>query len=145
MQEISFGRYTSVLYRYIQIIINHRLKSYGFGSGQYLFFIAISKNPGINQKELSANMNIDKATTAKALSKLESLGYILRKKDEKDRRYYKIYLSEKGADFISVLREILSDITTTLSKGMTEDDMQKSKALFEKMIENAVNEVDNLR
>jgi DNA-binding MarR family transcriptional regulator len=145
MQDISFGRYTSILYRNIQIIVNHHLKPFGIGSGQYLFLIAISKHDGINQKDLTAYLNIDKATTAKALAKLEELGYILRLKDAQDRRYYKIHLSKKGNSFMPTLREILNKTTITLSKDMTSEDQEKSRELFELMIKNALREVSNLK
>lgn len=145
MNDISFGKYISVLYRYTQIIINHQLKEYGLGSGQYLFLIAIAKSPGINQKELTARMMNDKATTAKALSKLEALGYIERKKDEADRRYYKIFLSDKGEAFMPTLRSILQTLTSTLSTEMTASEIDQSKELLDKMLENAIKEVDRLK
>ncbi len=145
MNDISFGKYISVLYRYTQIIINHQLKEYGLGSGQYLFLIAIAKSPGINQKELTAQMMNDKATTAKALSKLESLGYIERQKDEADRRNYKIFLSDKGEAFIPTLRAILQTLTSTLSTEMTASEIDQSKELLDKMLENAIKEVDRLK
>ncbi len=145
MNDISFGKYISVLYRYTQIIINHQLKEYGLGSGQYLFLIAIAKSPGINQKELTAQMMNDKATTAKALSKLESLGYIERQKDEADRRNYKIFLSDKGEAFIPTLRAILQTLTSTLSTEMTASEIDQSKELLDKMLENAIKEVNRLK
>lgn len=145
MTEISFGKYTSILYRYTQMMINHKLRDYGLGSGQYLFLIAIKKNPGINQRDLTTKMMNDKATTAKALQKLEELGYILRQTDDKDRRYYKIYLTERGEDFMPILRDLLKEITKTLSQGMDEEEIEQSKSLFEKMIHNASQAVSDLK
>ena len=145
MSEISFGRFTSVLYRHIQIIINHMLKPYGFGSGQYLFLIAISKHKGISQKDLTSYMNIDKATTAKALAKLETLGFIRRIKDENDRRYYKIFLTEKGVNFMPILKSQLSQISDMLSEGMNEEQLSMTREVFEIMIQNAIKKVDELK
>lgn len=85
---------------------NNRLNSYGVGSGQYIFISAIYKNPGISQKDLTNLIKIDRATTAKALLKLEQNGYIDIIKDEDDKRYHKLYLTKKGIDFIPILDEI---------------------------------------
>ncbi|MCF8019494.1 MAG: MarR family transcriptional regulator [Vallitaleaceae bacterium] len=145
MSEISFGRYTSVLYRYNQIIINHLLKPYGFGSGQYLFLLSISNHKGVSQKDLTDHMNVDKATTAKALSKLEKLGFIIRTKDETDRRFYKIYLSEKGIRFMPTLRAHLHQVSEIITKGMNEEQLHQTKELFELMIQNAIQEVEQLK
>ena len=145
MLDISFGKYISALYRHNQIIINNSLKSTGLGSGQYLFLITIAKNPGINQKDLTARLNIDKATTAKALSKLEKHDYICRLKDKKDNRCYNIFLSEKGNDYLPELKGHLQEITKVLSKGMTQEEIVLAGHLFEIMINNAIEEVNLLK
>ena len=70
MNEV-IGKTMSILYRYRQIIINHKLRPYGLVSGQHIFLINIARHEGINQKDLTNLVKIDKATTAKALKKLE--------------------------------------------------------------------------
>ena len=143
MKDISFGRYTSVLYRHMQILLNEDLAEYGLGSGQYLYLISLSKSPGMNQKELTARLSMDKATTAKALNKLESEGYIERLKDEHDRRNYRIYLTEKGRDFMPVLKDILDDLTKVIIKGMQEEEVALAASLFDRMIRNITQEVEH--
>jgi DNA-binding MarR family transcriptional regulator len=145
MLDMNIGRYISVLYRHNQIIINNVLKSTGLGSGQYLFMITIAKNPGINQKDLTNYLNIDKATTAKALAKLEKLGFISRLKDEKDHRYYTIFLTEKGKGFIPELKSNLYQVTDILCKGMNDEEIASASRLLEIMINNAVEEVNHLK
>ncbi len=145
MEEVSFGKYTSILYRYTQMIINDRLRNYGFGSGQYLFLIAIHKAEGISQKDLTKRLNVDKATTAKALHKLEELEYIKRTKDLDDKRFYCIHLTQKGKDFMPVLCEHLAEITTILSQGMTDEDIEHTKNNFKIMIDNAIDAVRHIK
>ena len=145
MLDISFGKYISTLYRHNQIIINNALQSTGLGSGQYLFLISIAKNPGINQKDLTTSLNIDKATTAKALAKLEEHDYICRLKDKKDHRYYNIFLTEKGKNYLPELKIHLRQITNILSEGMTDEEIVLANRLFEIMIKNAIKEVNHLK
>ena len=52
MNEV-IGKTMSILYRYRQIIINHKLRPYGLGSGQHIFLINIARHEGINQKDLT--------------------------------------------------------------------------------------------
>lgn len=145
MNDISFGKYASILYRYTQMIVNNKLKGYGFGSGQYLFLIAIHKAEGISQKDLTHRLNVDKATTAKALNKLEELDYIERRKDPNDKRFYCIYLSDKGQAFMPTLKAHLDDVTQIVSAGMTEEDIKKTAGYFEQMIDNAIEAVRHLK
>ena len=59
----SVGKYISILYRYAQSYIATHLKPLGIGSGQYMFLVALYKNDGYSQEQLSQSLMIDKATT----------------------------------------------------------------------------------
>lgn len=145
MENESFGRYISVIYRHLQILLNYHLNSYGVGSGQYIFISAIHKNPGISQKELTKLIKIDRATTAKALLKLEKNGYIDRIKDKNDKRYNQLYLTEKGLNFIPVLNEIQNDLTNMLSKGMSSHEYSETIKSLKLIFSNVQNSVELLK
>ena len=145
MKNESFGRYISVIYRHLQILLNNRLNSYGVGSGQYIFISAIYKNRGISQKDLTKLIKIDRATTAKALLKLEQNGYVDRIKDKDDKRYHKLYLTKKGIDFIPILDEIQDNLTNILSEGMDPDEYSKTIKSLELIFNNVQNSVSLLK
>lgn len=145
MKNDSFGRYVSVIYRHLQILLNHNLKSYGIGSGQYIFLSAIHDNPGISQKDLTTLIKIDKTTTTKALTKLETNGFVDRIHDADDRRYYKLYLTQKGIDFIPVLNNILEDITKELSSGMNNEEYMSTLRSLNLILDNVQKSVETLR
>jgi DNA-binding MarR family transcriptional regulator len=88
---------------------------------------------------------IDKTTTTKAVKKLEDEGYIYRIKDLEDKRYYKLYITEKGNEFRPVLRKILDQVTATLDNSMSDKEYFESLKSFKLILENAKNAVENLR
>ncbi|NMM63947.1 MarR family transcriptional regulator [Clostridium sp. P21] len=145
MQDESFGRYISVIYRYLQILLNHRLKSYGIGSGQYIFLSAIYNNEGISQKELTNLIKIDRATTAKALKKLEKSGYVDIIQDTEDKRYHKLYLTKKGIEFIPVLNSIQHDLTNMLNIGMSHEQYTETLKSLNLILNNVQKSVELLR
>ncbi|WBW97213.1 MarR family winged helix-turn-helix transcriptional regulator [Oceanirhabdus sp. W0125-5] len=145
MQCESFGKYISAIYRHQQILINNKLKPYGIGSGQYIFLINIHNHEGLSQKELSKLLAIDKTTTAKAVRKLEDEGYIYREQDKEDKRYYKLYLTEKGKSFIPTLRKFLRSNTDILSSGMSDKQQEQTLESLKLMLENMCKSVEDLR
>ncbi|QOX65676.1 MarR family transcriptional regulator [Anoxybacterium hadale] len=145
MNQESFGRYISSIYRHLLILISHELREYGIGSGQYIFFGEIARNEGISQKDLSKLIQIDKATTVKAIKKLEEEGYIYRVQDSADKRYNFLFLTEKGKDFLPVFKERMSNITTILSKGMTEEQRSNTIETLAFMLKNTIDAVDELK
>lgn len=145
MGQESFGRYISSIYRHLQILINHELSEFGIGSGQYVFLGEIARNEGISQKELSRIIQIDKATTTKAIKKLEEECYIYRVSDPSDNRYNNLHLTKKGRNFIPVFKDRMSNITTILSKGMTEKQRNETIGILDFLLKNTIDAVENLK
>ena len=145
MHEKSFGHYISIIYRQMQIQMNHEFSRFGFGSGQYLFFILIAKNKGITQKELSKTLIIDKATTAKAVHKLSELGYIKNRQDENDKRSYHLFLTEKGLEILPDVKAIKQKVTAVLSGGMTGEERQKAFEFFKLLMTNITSHNEKIR
>ncbi len=145
MNHKSFGKHITGIYRHLQIIINHDLNPFGLGSGQYVFLGTLAQNEGISQKELSAIIKIDKTTTAKALKKLESEGYIFRQQDLDDKRYNRLYLTDKGTEFIPIMRKKLARTTEILTKNMNDDQKDLAYEMLETMMSNAIDAVEDIR
>ncbi|XID93261.1 MarR family winged helix-turn-helix transcriptional regulator [Paenibacillaceae bacterium WGS1546] len=84
----SHGKYISAINRHMQILIAAELAEFRIGSGQYIFLMAIAGQEPITQKRLSESLLIDKTTTAKAIAKLETDGYMRREPAPADNRYH---------------------------------------------------------
>lgn len=136
----SLGRWISLLYRQGQIYISNELKPYNIGYGQFPFLNVLFKNDGIHQEEISRMLTIDKATTGRALIKLEGEGYVKRVRDTEDRRAYKVFLTPKGRKLQPVLHQILSQWTTILSFDFSEEENEMIKQLLGRMYQNVLEE-----
>lgn len=92
----SISRYISNFYRMGNSFLIKEYKGYDIGAGQYPFLIQLYLKEGISHDELTEKMSVDKATTTRAIIKLEEAGYVKRVLNEKDRRKYHIYLTDKA-------------------------------------------------
>jgi len=136
MHKDNFGYYISMIYRHMQVHLNKQFNKYGFGSGQYMFFIHIVEHEGITQKELSLDLAIDKGTTAKAIHKLSKLGYIRAKQNSDDLRSSNLYLTAKGKKLFPEVRRILDDMSDKLNSNMKVVEKNNSLKSLKKMAEN---------
>jgi DNA-binding MarR family transcriptional regulator len=121
------GKPISYLYRYEQIFIGKKIEQYGIGSGQFPFLMRLYREDGINQESLSDYLKIDKGTTARAIQKLVDEGYVFRQKDEKDRRSYRVFLTEKGKKMEPDLKKIASEWEDILFSSF--DDSQRREIM----------------
>jgi DNA-binding MarR family transcriptional regulator len=89
-------REIGLIYRAVNTFCDYVMKSINLEKGQYQFLVRIKENPGINQKNVSSLLLVDKTTTTKAVNKLVTKGYIDKKVDQTDKRNVKLYLTPKG-------------------------------------------------
>lgn len=132
------GKPISYLYRYEQIYIGKKIKPYGIGSGQFPFLMRLYHEDGINQENLSDYLKIDKGTTARAIQKLVDEGYVFRQRDEKDRRSYRIFLSEKAKKLESDMKKIASEWENILFSSFDDSQRKEVTNSLEIMFENVL-------
>lgn len=109
------------------------------GHGPRRFLVEIAMNPGQTQEEISERLLMDKTTTARAVKQLEELGYITRRRDDLDRRRYRLKPTSKGRDLLPRVFEIRRRALEALSEGFNENDLIKAGEILKQMADNAVN------
>lgn len=134
------GKWISCLHRSGQTFFDYHLAEFGLGSGNGYFACLryLFRQEGVTQDAISKYVNIDKTTIARAIMKLETLGYVTKQIDPIDRRAYKVYLTKKGRDFQPKLEATLALWTTSLTHGFTPEEKTMVFSLLEKMTHNAL-------
>lgn len=137
--NISLGKYISIIYRHGKMHINEKIKQYGLSEGQAVYLMALYHHDGIRQEDLCRSINIDKGTTAKALKKLESSGYVSKQIDSLDKRAYRIYLTDKALSLKDDIKSIYMGWTDILANEMSAQQRESAIELLKIMSENAAN------
>ncbi|MBO8170149.1 MAG: MarR family transcriptional regulator [Thermoanaerobacteraceae bacterium] len=133
----SIGRWISVLYRYGQSYLDKKLHPYNLSSGQFIFLVVLLEKDGVSQEFLAKRLNIDKATTARAIKKMEQAGYVVRKVDPEDKRARIIYVTDKALRLKPVLKNISEEWTGRLTEDFTVQEREIIFQLLQKMSRNA--------
>ena len=135
--ENPVGRWISPLYRYRKAFMTKKLEDYGAAGGLFMILLTISCNDGINQEQISDYLIIDKATTAKAVKRLECEQYVRRETDADDKRINRVYATEKAAEAVSEIKKGLAEWDAVIREGIPEQDYRKTEETLHKMILNA--------
>ena len=122
-KRAPIGKYISQIYRKGNSFISKEISKFGIGSGQIMFLIELYKNDGISQEELSEILNIDKATTCRAIKKLEKEELLIKVKDENDKRAYKLYLTEKSKSIEYNIKNALNEWEKHISKELSQEEV----------------------
>lgn len=133
----SIGHRISILYRFTKIYIDRELAEFGIGSGQIPFLMTLYRGDGVSQEVLTEIHNVDKATTTRAINKLEVEGYVVRKVDETDRRAYRVHITDKGWKMKPVFHRKLQRWTKILLNDFSESDRVTLLKLLDRLADNA--------
>lgn len=128
---------TNNIYRCTQTYMDKNLEKFNLTVGTYPYLFALNKNPGISQNEISRELNVDKAMSARTVSKLIKLGYIRKEENAQDIRAYKLYITEQGKSIIPEIFSIVQEWIAILIKGNSEEKIQVSIEFLQSALENA--------
>lgn len=138
LMEESFGKWLSVIHRNLCAFMDSAFPDSDIGHGPRRFLVEIAMNPGHTQEEISEMLLMDKTTTARAVKQLEELGYISRKRDDLDRRRYRLTPTSRGKDLLPRVLEARRRAHEALSEGFNEHDLNKAEGILKQMADNAV-------
>ena len=128
--------YLSKTYRYEDSYLNKQLKKYNLSSGSFSYLLALNKNEGMSQIQISKDIGNDISMSARTINKLIADGFVYKIQDEKDCRAYKLYLTDKGREIIPSIEKEIQEIINFLTEDLSEDEKRTTidclKNIFEK-------------
>lgn len=134
-----FGRWLTTILKKSDEFYNKVLEDFELDSNQcgILIFLYFG-GEGSTQDEIAFKFNKDKSLISRNLKGLEKLGYILRKHDEDDKRYHRIFLSEKGKAVKKKIKSIENEWYEKLMEGIPEENLINLVDSLERIYDNAL-------
>jgi DNA-binding MarR family transcriptional regulator len=129
-------REVGTLARCIQSISDIKFRECNLQRGQFVFLTRICECPNINLMELSNTLKVDKATTTKAVQKLMAEGYVLRTRDNKDKRMWHLFPSVKADTVYSYIIQEENQNIRSCFKGFSPDEQIVADRLLKRMCAN---------
>jgi DNA-binding MarR family transcriptional regulator len=101
---------------------------------QYGVLAVLQRRPGIAQKEIAQELDIDKSTTADVCRRLENFGLVTRFADEADRRHKVLDLTPAGELELKRLRPQIDEVQKQLTAKLDESELATLRALLAKLL-----------
>lgn len=130
-------KYINTISRITQIYTDEAMVKLNLTSGTYPFLLVLYRKEGINQNEISRELNVDKAMSARSIKKLIDLQYIEKKEDERDSRAYKLYLTEKGRAIVPEIKKEIQQWIKVITNDFSKDEAVLLEELLSRVLSNA--------
>lgn len=138
-ETVTLTRLTGSIYRSTQVHTNEVLKRFQLGSGTYPYLLALYHNDGINQNQISKELDVDKAMSARMIKNLINLGYVTKVSDQEDSRAYKLYLTEQARSIIPDIMSELNQWNEIITKGLNPQEKQELVRILQIVLQDMKN------
>ena len=124
----------------------HRVKreceKNGVSHGHHKLLMELYRNDGATQLRLVQLTHLTAPTVSVALGKMESEGLVKRVTDTEDMRAMKVFLTDKGREKVSCVRQTFYETEKVLLKGIPQEETDAAVAVLRKMLVNLLEEED---
>ncbi|WP_085031408.1 MarR family winged helix-turn-helix transcriptional regulator [Ensifer aridi] len=107
----------SLLARSLARALQERGQKLGFAPGQFPILLELWSEDGLTQKQLLDRLDIEQATMANTLARMERDGLILRRRHPSDRRSQQIFLTERAREMETAAKEAATAAEQSLFSG----------------------------
>ncbi|MCR8746777.1 MarR family winged helix-turn-helix transcriptional regulator [Romboutsia lituseburensis] len=88
---------------------------------------------GIPQDELIRNLSIDKAAATRMAQSLEKKDLIKRVRNENNKRFFNVFLTKKGTEYIDITNKILTDFYNISFKNTNDNSFEELKHILKQI------------
>ena len=110
------------------------LKDLGLTYTQYIVMMVLWENDGVSVRSLGEKLHLDSGTLTPLLKKLESIGYVTRKRSEEDERVVLVSLTDTGRGLKEKAAEVPGEVASCVP--LTPEEAAALYGLLYKIIDN---------
>lgn len=110
--------------RYVQNHLDKRYRPLEISGYDHVYITLACRNPGISQKDLKRYLTVDQSNITRNVIRLEKSGFIRRERDEKDKRVWRIYPTEKSQKNYQTIVQIFDDLQDEILKDFTQEEKE---------------------
>jgi DNA-binding MarR family transcriptional regulator len=136
LTTMHFIMLNNKIYRNTHIYLDKVLKKYDLGSGAYPYLFTLEKNEGISQNKISREIGLDKAMSARTITRLIEQGYVYKEEDKRDSRAYRLYLTEKAREVIPEIHKEIRILVDLITENLTEEEKNITIRALSKVFDN---------
>lgn len=110
--------------------VSSNLNNFDITLSEFSYLKEVVNFNGIAQDELIRNLCIDKAAATRIAQSLEKKDLIKRIRNESNKRFFNVFLTEKGLEYIDIINKILNDFHNKTFDKNNSDNIENLKGIL---------------
>lgn len=132
--DASPGYLVNHLARIFAAALQARIKPMGLSTGVFPVMLHLWQQDGLTQRDLVHRVDVEQATMANTLARMERDGLIIRRPDPQDGRVRRIWLTEQGRALRADATAAAEQENEHVLSGLPADEREQLIALLRKAI-----------
>lgn len=117
------------------------LRRHGLRLGQNLLLAVLWENDGQTPGTIATMVNVMTPTIVKMANRMAAAGLLTRRRDTRDNRLVRLYLTEAGRNLREPVEKELHDLELQLTAGLEPDEVATLLRLLQRVVDNSLEPV----
>ncbi len=117
------------------------LRRHGLRLGQNLLLAVLWEDDGQTPGTIAAKVNVMTPTIVKMANRMAAAGLLTRRRDTRDNRLVRLYLTQAGRDLQEPVEKELHNLELQLTAGLAPDELATLMKLLNHVVENSLEPV----
>lgn len=115
----NFGFLLHDVARLMRTAYDRRIRRLGLTRAQWWVLTHLYRGNGVTQSELAETLEIEPPSLGRLLDRLEAKGWVRREHDAKDRRVWRVHLTEEVEPALRTMRTIAAELRRDALAGIS--------------------------
>lgn len=133
-KDLSAGYLVNHMARMFERGLAARISPLGLTPGTFPALLELWEGDGLTQRELFERLDIEQATMANTLARMERDGLVRRQKDEADGRVQRIWLTDHARGLRNAAIEAAKSVNSETMAGLSAQEQRQLVALMQKIV-----------
>ena len=102
--------------RHMRTYADQMARAHGMTRAQWVILARLERQPDLSQNELAALAEVTPMTIARLIDRLEALGLVKRCVDPKDRRIWRLRLTQQAAPLLAEINQMRAKLHAVMTK-----------------------------
>ena len=114
----NFGFLLNDVARLLRTAYDRRIRRLGLTRAQWWVLTHLYRGDAVSQTELAETLEIEKPTLGRLLDRLEAKGWVRREHDARDRRMWRVHLTDEVAPALRTMRALAAELRRDALAGI---------------------------
>jgi DNA-binding MarR family transcriptional regulator len=121
----NYGFLINDVARLMRTTYDRRVRELGLTRSQWWVLTLLFRNDGVTQSELAELLEIEKPTLGRLLDRLEAKGWVRREPDSRDRRAWRVHLTDAVEPAMRKLRKVAAELRSDALAGLSAQERER--------------------